>query len=533
MSPDTAWRRRAWRVLAAAVWLVALGIGEGRAVETAAPESAASGTGTLDRVGTQWAPYLEWSLHNPTWEGNPYDLVARVAFVHTESGKRRTTGMFYDGENVWKFRFTGTQEGEWRFTTSSEDADLDGKEGRVVIEPNPNAKAHGFLTHFGNKWGWEGTEEAFVPQLVMYAVPRHFYGKPEMVDADIETFLVEHGFNGLHIPVWCAWFDIEEDGYDNLPEEANPDRRTFEALEMVITKVHAAGGMVHLWAWGDEQRHWTPNKWGKNGKVDKRLQRYIAARLGPLPGWSMGYGFDCIEWVKEKDLREWHAHMHEQLGWFHFLGARAPGPHGPKDPVTQIYEGLDYSSYEQHRPTYEDYVRVIEAWPEKPSFSEDRFRVREEPRYASKDYTVEQTRRGLWHSAMAGGVANIWGYMLDPYKEAYLATGKSGPYPNPEWIKTNAEFFRGRFLKEMVRDNGLTDGVCLRAPDGSRYLFYKEDASAIRMDLRGMGYKERGVAVDAKAPYGEIDLGWLEAKEQVWKAPYESDWAIAVGAFER
>ena len=53
-------------------------------------------------------------------------------------------------------------------------------------------------------------------------------------------------------------------------------------LELLITKVHAAGGLVHIWAWGDEARRWTPVRWGKNGKVDKRLQRYIAARLGPL-----------------------------------------------------------------------------------------------------------------------------------------------------------------------------------------------------------------------------------------------------------
>jgi len=247
----------------------------------------------------------------------------------------------------------------------------------------------------------------------------------------------------------------------------------------------------------------------------------------------MGYGFDCDEWVKEKDLRDWHSYMHEHLGWFHFLGARDPNPNRPTDPVTQIYEGLDYSGYEQHRPTYEDYVRVIEARPEKPSFSEDRFRVRAGSPYGDKDYNTEQTRRGLWHSTMAGGAANIWGYLLEPYWEAFVATGKSGPYPNPEWIKTNAEFFRGRFLKDMVRDNSLTDGVCLKTPDGAHYVFYKEDAASIRVDLRGMGGRQRGVAVDAKTPYAEIDLGSLEPGEHVWQAPHESDWAIAVGSFTR
>ncbi|MAG93645.1 MAG: hypothetical protein CMJ48_07840, partial [Planctomycetaceae bacterium] len=42
---------------------------------------------------------------------------------------------------------------------------------------------------------------------------------------------------------------------------------------------------------------------------------------------------------------------------------------------------------------------------------EDRFRIRHSKTYADKDYTMEMTRRGLWHSTMAGGVANIWGHL--------------------------------------------------------------------------------------------------------------------------
>ena len=37
------------------------------------------------------------------------------------------------------------------------------------------------------------------------------------------------------------------------------------------------------------------------------------------------------------------------------------------------------------------------------------------------------------------------------------------------------------------------------------------------------------VAVDALKPYREIELGELSPREHVWKAPYQSDWAIAVG----
>ena len=267
----------------------------------------------------------------------------------------------------------------------------------------------------------------------------------------------------------------------------------------------------------------TPVKWGINGPEDKRLQRYIAARLGPIPGWTMSYGFDLWEWAEEDDLREWHGYMHEQMGWSHLLGGRAH-----KNKLTQIYEGLDYASYEQHRPDYEIYVDTIEARPNKPSFSEDRFRIRDESApYAYKNYTMEMTRRGLWHSTMAGGVANIWGNLTG----GGTHSDGSAPYPKPEWIKTYAQFFEWRFFADMTRCHEMSDALCLKRPLNSHFLFYKEDTSSIDMDLSEMREPQRVVALDAKRPYAEIDLGRFQPAKQSWSAPCPSDWAIAVGDF--
>ncbi len=64
--------------------------------------------------------------------------------------------------------------------------------------------------------------------------------------------------------------------------------------------------------------------------------------------------------------------MHDHFGWFHFLGARAQ-----KNELTQIYDGLDYAGYEQHRPDYQKYIETIEKQPSRPTFSEERFRIRQ------------------------------------------------------------------------------------------------------------------------------------------------------------
>jgi len=474
------------------------------------------------RTGRMWET-LQWSVKNSSIQGNPYDVEASATFRHS-SGETRTTGMFYDGDDTWKFRFTGTQTGEWKFFTTSLDPELSGMSGTVIVKPNPDPQAHGFIKSFGNKWGWQGTEEAFIPQLMMYKTPDEFYGRSDVIDADIKKFIVEHCFTGFHVPsIAGRWFDLDGNNDRVNMDMTEPDRRTFESLEMVISKVHAAGGMVHIWGWGDHSRHQTPRDLtgGINGVVDRRLQRYIAARLGPLAGWSIGYGFDLDEWVDEEGLKQWHIYMHEHLGWHHFLGGRSSGPnHGTDHKGYQIYDGLDYAGYEHHRPTYAVYVAALEMNPHKPVFSEDRFRIRHPSSYPEKDYTEQLTRRGLWDSAMAGGVANIWGKLTD------------GPsYENIHWFKSYYLFFKHRFLKEMLRDNSITDGVCLKTPDREHFIFYKEKAGSISIDLSEMHSAQPAVAMDALKPYEEINCGQLEAKEQTWQAPYKSDWAIAVGKF--
>jgi lysophospholipase L1-like esterase len=491
------------------------------------------------RTAELWE-YQEWDINNPTWSGNPFDLDAQVTFQNQLTGETITTGMFYDNNDTWSFRFTGMELGTWTFTTFSSDTDLNGLTGTVIVDPNDDPNAYGFMTASSvdpRKWarmkGNEGEEEVFVPQLLMAGDVTRF-ADPTQIQADISTFIEGHGFNGFHVPeVAGQWFDFDSGNDDTTIAMQNPDFQTFVALENLINQSRQAGAVVHIWPWGDQARNQTPInlEGGINGVVDQRLQRYIAARLGPLPGWSMGYGFDLDEWVNETQLATWHDYMQSQLGWFHFLGARPEGPNFGLD-HTQFNSWNDpqsYSSYEHHRPTYDVYVAAIETLPGQPTMSEDRFRIRTNSPFREKDYSPEDTRRGLWHSTMAGGVANIWGnYATDGNSENI-----SEPYPNQAQIKTYSQFFfdNGRFLADMERANTLTDGVALKTQDNNNYVFYKEDTASIQVDLSGMSGSQRVIAVDALQAYSEIDLGVLAPGVHTINLPSTSDWAIAIGNF--
>lgn len=399
--------------------------------------------------------------------------------------------------------------------------------------------ALGNLGHLENRWMWTGTNEVFTPQLVMYATPPHFYANPVKVDRDIETFLVGHGFNGFHVFVSCRWFDIDTDDCRDVAGADPPlDSRTFDALEMLIRKTHDAGGMVHLWMWGDEQRGQTPSSrrdWGGlDGPVARKVEAEIARRLGPLPGWSMGYGFDLDEWVTPAELERWHDRMHSLLPRFHFLGGRPRGPNRGRahSGYADWNEGLDYASYEHHQPTYAVYVAALGQNPHKPVLSEDRFRVM--PDRGSKHYSLDEVRRGLWHSTLAGGVGNIWGYLLEGGDHDV----GSAPFPNREEIRTHFEFIRGRFTRGMSRwsrrrADPREDVLALCSPAEGRYLFYREDADGFELDLQSMPASSRAVAVDARRSYEERDLGELAPGVHSFEAPYRSDWAVAVGSFDR
>jgi hypothetical protein len=399
------------------------------------------------------------------------------------------------------------------------------------------SQGKGELTHFGNQWAWSQTNEAFVPQMVMYATPPHFYASPAKIDRDIETFLSGHGFNGFHVFLSCRWFDIEEEDCRKI-EGSDPelDPRVFDALELLIGKTHQAGGMVHLWLWGDEQRGQTPSSrrdWGGlGGPVARKVEREIARRLGPLPGWSLGYGFDLEEWVSVEELHDFRNRLQELLPRPHFLGGRPAGPNRGMDHAAfrEWNRILDYASYEHHRPSYAVYVAALEANPDKPVLSEDRFRVMANS--DSKHYSLEDVRRGLWHSTLAGGVGNIWGYLL----EGGTHDLGSAPFPNREAIRTHFEFIRGRFLKGMKRcspprSRPAETTLCLAR--GPRILLYKEDTSKVELPLGDLDASEPAIAVDALRAYLEIDIGTVGPGGGVWEAPYESDWALAVGDFGR
>ena len=470
--------------------------------------------------------YTEWAVDNPSWSGNEYDIVATVIFSHTSSGSTHTTEMFYDGSNTWKFRFTGTKTGEWTFATTSSDPELNGLTGNVTVAPNPDPNARGFLTKQGNRYaiqvGNDGELEAFRLNVYMNGedFPEfiHNLTSTEMINAYIAD-AKQYGFDTIFVHVCNNWFDFGSLGWDEHSSE-NPDPLTFAALENLIMIARNQGIHVQIWGWGDDRndRLWTSTgAGGINGIPDRRIQRYIAARLGPVPGWTMGYGFDLHEWTTEDDLESWALYLHQHFGWQHMLWGRA-----------RYNDELDAKSYpytnNNGQPfSYDDAVSNLDSDLNRPHFYGERF-------WYMRDgvWTMENTRRAIWHYTLAGGMGSWWGF----YKYVPTSERPHPPYPNPEQLVTANQFWVGRFLLDMERANNLTDGYCLKSTTNKNYVFYKEETDSVQMNLSSMETALPAIAVDAKLDYAEINIGTLSTTSQTWNAPYVSDWAVAVGDFD-
>ncbi len=482
-----------------------------------------------ERTGRMWHPCVEWSRRNPSWEGNPFDVVATVTFRHADSGERRATEMFYVGDKTWRFRFAGTRLGRWAFRSTSRDPQLDGLTGTVIVKPNPDDDAAGFLTHKGNRFarhvGNDGRLEAY--RFTVYMNRVEFTGRliglpdePERLRAYVEDAR-RHGFGAIFVHVVNSWFQYGARKYIDH-KSVDPDPKTFAALEEAIRTARGLGCRVHFWAWGDQSRRWTPiGVGGINGPADRRLQRYIAARLGPMVGWSMGYGFDLHEWTKPAQLDAWAKYLHEHMGWDHLLCTRGHRLAGSRNNMDS-YDGFGRSvglATSAHGPKdYHEIVRHLDSDAARPHFYEERHS------YLREGFRLDMrgTRRLVWWQTLAGGMGGFFGFYPN----------SKHPYPNPEQLRCASEFWHKRFLLEMVRANELTDGYALRTPDRRRFVFYREDAAAIAVDLTKAPAPLPAVAVDAAKAYKEIDLGKLTPGKHTLKLPRKSDWAVAVGTFD-
>ncbi|MBS3734780.1 MAG: DUF5060 domain-containing protein, partial [Phycisphaerae bacterium] len=465
--------------------------------------------------------FEEWSLTAPSVSGNPFDLDASATFTPQGGGDAITTGMFYDGtsgsDKVYKFRFTGMEPGKtYNISTNSTNSALHGKTGTITVNANSDPNALGFLVAAGQKHAWQVGDSSTlraIPKITYAQNPETwFWGKHNPPTENLNSYFnsalnqtTSLGYDTWWLNMRHAWFKWDAwSGSDH--SNVNPDLTVFRMLDNHIQDVHNRGLALDIRMWGDSAHGWSAASLpgGINGTEDKRLQKYIADRLGALPGWGLSYAYDLEEFMSESSVDEWADHMYDNLAFPHLIWARR----FYSDSSVTVASNDDRPS--DANDCYND---AISRFNESANKNRP---VLFERNFGDGRWSDERVRRGMWAFAMAGGAG---AHYVD-------VTGPD--------IDTFGEFWNGheRLLLDMEPNNGMSGDSntwVLYSPSEGSVVAYRPDADSVQLDLSGLGGTPTGVAVDTKKDYEEIDLGSLVAGAQTINLPYASEWALHIG----
>jgi hypothetical protein len=230
-----------------------------------------------------------------------WDAQGSCTWTHANGVDRRTSTLWYSGSgDTYVYRFGGSLPGRWTGTTTSPVAALDGLELTVDVRPATNPNRTGWSGQLANKptaWsrqqGPDGQLVQRTPILIMMPNVQSWHDDLAAMRAFVAEFNENHGFNGGHLAtIGRAWFEANSTGNLRTAPSA-PDVRTFAALEAAAAEWSERGGWLHLWMWGKGSGgDFDSLPGGHDGIESRRINRYVAARLGPVPGWSMGIGWD-------------------------------------------------------------------------------------------------------------------------------------------------------------------------------------------------------------------------------------------------
>ena len=250
----------------------------------------------------QWGVW-EMSLDGPR-DGNPY-LDVQLSAAFSQGDNRIVVPGFYDGDGVYKVRFSPPAQGEWRYETQSNRPELNGKTGSFTAGP-PSADNHGPV-------------QVFKTFYLRYAdgTPYHQFGTTcyawihqteELQQQTLKT-LAASPFNKIRFcifPKSYAYNQNEPELFafqkqaDGTFDFDRPDPAFWHHIEQRILDLQRLGIEADLILWHPYDR------WGfksMSDAEDDRYLRYCIARLSAFRNvwWSLANEYDFMSNVGGRD----------------------------------------------------------------------------------------------------------------------------------------------------------------------------------------------------------------------------------------
>jgi hypothetical protein len=436
--------------------------------------------------------YHVYEIHllSGTTHDNPFDVTVWATIRGPEDRELDVPG-FYDGEGIWKIRFSPDCPGVWLWTTTSDEPDLDGETGEIKCVPNTHPQIHGGLTidadrphHFvyqdGTRYFLVGYECDWLWALDL--------NSPDI--RQLETFVHEistyGGFNHVvtqayaHYTKWArdipmppriaptelyAW-----EGTNESPDHERLNLKYWQHYDRVVSLLQEKGIIAHIMitVW-NKFVNWPEQE----SADDDKFWKYVLARYQAYSNvvWDVSkeaqnrpdeYWEDRFEFVKKHDA-------HDRLVTIHSLWHR-------HEDLKQRY--CDFISDQQHSKWHEHIIDRRE-FMERPVVNIEfgyevgpieTYRVKQDP---------DEVRRRMWIIYMAGGYAV---YYYNP--TAWDVISHDVIPPGYSYCKHLYSFFTDtRYWEMEPRDDLVDKGYCL-AKEGEEYIVYLPEADAVMLNVQ-------------------------------------------------
>ncbi|WP_223241336.1 DUF4038 domain-containing protein [Flammeovirga sp. EKP202] len=310
------------------------------------------------------------------------------ALVQGEGEATQKIPLFYNGNNEWIFRYSGSTEGVKKYILTSEVKELDGKNGQITVTKNEKENRHGgIVVHQDN------------PQHFFYEDGKHYfnmafecdwlfaldYGQEQLPKTKhLLNVLEEYKFNQVVMNVYS--YDVKwkkdpklsqypqfeyggrEDIYPFLGSNASPDFSTlnlqfFQHFDKVISEMHDKEIVSHLmiYVW-NKLVNWPD----MNSEADNLYYDYVIKRYQAFPNivWDVSkeallYGRATEEYINERIDRARDLDAYHRLISVHDFGF-----------CKRNSSKVDFISMQNWQHTlYQNMLQAQKEFKEKPIFN--------------------------------------------------------------------------------------------------------------------------------------------------------------------
>jgi len=261
--------------------------------------------GSLTESTERWGLF-ELVLQGPA-DGNPYKDYEISATFSKGDRSLRVRG-FYDGNGTYRVRFMPDEEGEWRYETFSNAAELNGVSGNFTCTP-PRPGNHGPVRVRGSRhFAYEDGTPYLPFGTTCYA---WIHMNRDLQEQTLNT-LAQAPFNKLRMCVFPKNYSFNKEEPDLFPFVRKADGtfdlevfdpHFFAKLEQRILDLQRLGIEADLILFHPYDK----GKWGfdeMDAATDDYYLRYIIARLASYRNvwWSMANEYD---FMKAKTMDDW------------------------------------------------------------------------------------------------------------------------------------------------------------------------------------------------------------------------------------